>query len=345
MKTQPLVHYIRLFLTHYLPNERGMRENTLLAYKDTLKLFMRYLDSNRKLKIDRLECDAIDVETIRAFLNYIEKERHCSANTRNARLAALKTFFYYLGSQCPECLNLSHQIGLIRLKKSPHKCVDYLEADELKAILNSVDAQSRHGLRDKALLLFMYNTGARVQEIVDLEIDHIRYDAASQVTLTGKGNKQRCCPLWPETLDAITNYTSVRTPKNKDEQHLFLNANGVKITRFGIRYIVKSYTSKSINQSPSLKKKNVSPHTFRHTTAMHLLQAGNELNMVRLWLGHVSLNTTHMYIEIDMQMKRDILLTTNPPNTNVERKIWQQPKILQWLDQLSCGDALCEAPL
>ena len=344
MKTQPLVYYIRLFLTRYLCNERGLSENTLLAYKDTLKLFLRYLDSKRKCKIDHLACGAIDVDTIRTFLDYIEEERHCGANTRNARLAALKTFFYYLGSQCPECLDLSHRISLIRLKKTPHKCVAYLETDELKAILNSVDVQSRNGLRDKALLLFMYNTGARVQEIVDLEIDHIRFDAASQVTLTGKGKKQRCCPLWPDTLDAITNYIAARVPINKNEQHLFLNSNGVKITRFGIRYIVKSYTSKSINQSPSLKRKNVSPHTFRHTTAMHLLQAGNELNMVRLWLGHVSLNTTHMYIEIDMQMKREILQTTNPPRSRLKQRIWQQPKILQWLDQLSCGTGLCEVP-
>jgi len=341
MKPQPMVHYIRLFLTQYLPNERGVSENTLLAYKDALKLFMRYLDANRKLKIDDLACDSIDADTLRAFLDYLENKRHCSVNTRNARLAALKTFFYFLGSQCPECLDLSHHISLIRLKKTPHQCVDYLEADELSAILNSVDVQSRHGLRDKALLLFMYNTGARVQEVVNLKIDHIRFDAASQVMLTGKGNKQRCCQLWPDTLDAITDYLAVRVPKNKDQQHLFLNTRGMSITRLGIRYIVKSYTAKSITHCPSLEKKNVSPHTFRHTTAMHLLQAGNELNMVRLWLGHVSLNTTHMYIEINMQMKKDILQRTHPPTMKLKQKKWRQPKILQWLDELPSGPSLC----
>lgn len=341
MKTPALTHYIRLFLSDYLPNERGLSDNTLLAYKDTLKLLLRYLDTHLKLKIDQLDCLAIDAQRIRAFLDYLEKVRHCSANTRNARLAALKSFFYFLGGQQPQCLDISHQIGLIAQKKTPHKSVDYLEAEELKAILDSVDVHTRNGLRDKALLLFMYNTGARVQEIADLKIDHVRFDAASQVMLSGKGNKQRMCPLWPETLAALADYLALRTPNDNDDQHLFLNARGVKITRFGIRYIVRSYTAKSISQCPALEKKKVSPHTFRHTTAMHLLQAGNELNMIRLWLGHASLNTTHMYIEINMQMKREILKTNKPPKLKSKHNSWQQPKILQWLDELCRGSTLC----
>jgi integrase/recombinase XerD len=343
MKTPALTHYIRLFLTDYLPNERGLSDNTLLAYKDTLKLLLRYLDTQLKRKIDQLDCQAIDAQSIRAFLDYLEKQRRCSANTRNARLAALKSFFYFLGRQRPECLDISHQVSLIALKKTPHKTVDYLEAEELHAILDAVDGHSRNGLRDKALLLFMYNTGARVQEIADVKIEHVRFDAASQVLLTGKGHKQRLCPLWPETLVALEDYLAVRAPNNSDEQHLFLNARGEKITRFGIRYIVRAYTAKSIPRYPALEKKNVSPHTFRHTTAMHLLQAGNELNMVRLWLGHASLNTTHMYIEINMQMKRQILNTTKPPNLKPKHYSWQQPKILQWLDELCRGDTLCGA--
>jgi integrase/recombinase XerD len=341
MKTLPLAHYIRLFLTDYLPNERGLSDNTLLAYRDTLKLLLRYLDTQLERKIDQLDCQAIDAQSIRAFLDYLEKQRRCSANTRNARLAALKSFFYFLGRQRPECLDISHQVSLIALKKTPHKTVDYLEAEELNAILGSVDGHSRTGLRDKALLLFMYNTGARAQEIADLKIEHVRFDAASQVLLTGKGHKQRLCPLWPETLGALEDYLTVRTPNNSNEQHLFLNARGVKITRFGIRYIVRAYTAKSIPQCPALEKKNITPHTFRHTTAMHLLQAGNELNMVRLWLGHACLNTTHMYIEINMQMKRQILNTTKAPNLKSKHYSWQQPKILQWLDELCRGSTLC----
>jgi integrase/recombinase XerD len=342
MKTPALTHYIRLFLTDYLPNERGLSDNTLLAYKDALKLLLRYLDTQLKRKIDQLDCQAINAQTIRTFLDYLEKQRHCSANTRNARLAALKSFFYFLGRQRPECLDISHQVSLIALKKTPHKSVDYLEAEELNAILDSVDVHSRNGLRDKALLLFMYNTGARAQEIADLKTEHVRFDAAAQVRLTGKGNKQRLCPLWPETLAALEDYLALRTSNNSDEPQMFLNDRGAKITRFGIRYIVRAYTVKSIPQCPALEKKTVSPHTFRHTTAMHLLQAGNELNMVRLWLGHASLNTTHMYIEINMQMKREILNTTKPPTLKSKQNSWQQPKILQWLDELCRGSTLCE---
>jgi len=220
--------------------------------------------------------------------------------------------------------------------------VDYLDPDELKAIMDSIDVASRNGIRDKALLLLMHNTGARVQEIVDIKLDDLRLDAASQIKLTGKGKKQRVCPLWEDTIEAVKAYISVRKPKQQDVNHLFLNDRGESITRFGIRYIIKKYTDKAVKHQPSLKQKKVSPHTLRHTTAMHLLQAGNELNVVRLWLGHASLNTTHMYVEINMEMKKEILSKTQPPKLKQEIKKWQRPKILEWLDELCEQVELCE---
>jgi site-specific recombinase XerD len=337
-----LSHYIRLFLIQFLSNERGLSENTILAYRDALKLLLQYCAHYLKIKIDQLPCDQIDDEIVRNFLDYLEQERNCTASTRNARLAALKTFFHYLGLEIPQCLDNSRRISAIAPKKTLHKMVDYLDPDEVKAIMDSIDAASRNGIRDKALLMLMHNTGARVQEIVDLKLDDLRLDAASQIKLTGKGKKQRVCPLWEETIDAVKAYISVRKPKQQDDNHLFLNDRGESITRFGIRYIIKKYTDKAIKKLPSLKQKQVSPHTFRHTTAMHLLQAGNELNVVGLWLGHANLNTTHMYVEINMEMKKEILSKTQPPKLKQEAKKWRSSKILEWLDDLCEQVELCE---
>jgi len=339
---QYLSYYIRLFIIQFLSNEKGLSENTILAYRDALKLLLKYCADYLKIKIDKLPCDQIDDKIVRKFLDYLEQKRGCTPNTRNARLAALKTFFYYLGREVPQCLDNTHRINHIPLKKIPHKTIDYLDPDELKAIIDSIDACSRNGIRDKALLMLMYNTGARVQEIVHIKLDDLRLDAASQVKLTGKGKKERVCPIWEDTIEAIKAYISVRNPKQADEKHLFLNDRGESITRFGIRYIIKKYTLKAIEKQPSLQSKKISPHTFRHTTAMHLLQAGNELNVVKLWLGHVSLNTTHKYTEINMEMKKEILSKIQPPNLKQQKKKWQSPKILQWLDELCREVELCE---
>ncbi len=329
-----LSYYIRLFLIQFLPNEKGVSENTILAYRDALKLLLKYCADNLKLKVDTLSFDQIDAEIVRKFLDYLEQVRGCTPNTRNARLAALKTFFSYLGREIPEFLDKSREINSIYKKKTPHKTVDYLDTDELKAILESIDIKSRNGYRDKALLLLMHNTGARVQEVVDIKLDDLRLDAARQVKLTGKGKKERIVPLWENTIEAIEAYVSKRKPMQKDEEKLFLNDKGTNITRFGIRYIIKKYTEKAIIAQPSLKQKKVSPHTFRHTTAMHLLQAGNDLNLVRLWLGHSDLNTTHMYIEINIEMKKEILLKAQPIKLKPEVKRWKSQKILDWLDKL-----------
>ena len=232
-----LSHYIRLFLIQFLPNVRGLSENTILASRDALKLLLKYCAYYLKIKIEKLPCDQIDDEIVRNFLDYLEQERGCMPDTRNARLAALKTFFYYLGYEVPECLDKSQRINAIPQKKTAHKTIDYLDPDELKAIIDSIDAASRNGIRDKALLLLMHNTGARVQEIVDIKLNDLRLDAASQIKLTGKGKRQRVCPLWEDTIKAVKACISVRKPKQEGEDHLFLNDKGESITRFGIRYI------------------------------------------------------------------------------------------------------------
>jgi site-specific recombinase XerD len=216
--------------------------------------------------------------------------------------------------------------------------VEYLEDQEIGALLKHVDQSSRNGARDYALLLFLYNTGARVQEVADLEVGDLRLDAPFQVELTGKGRKKRVCPLWPETVAAIRNCLEYRGPDTERIPSVFLNANGHPITRFGIRYIVRRYAAMAAHACPSLKSKKTSPHSVRHTTAMHLLQSGNDLSVVKAWLGHAHLDTTHAYIEIDMKMKRKALEASQPPGVAISKKKrprWLQPGILQWLDDLS----------
>ena len=210
----------------------------------------------------------------------------------------------------------------------------------MQALLNAVDLHSRTGVRDKTLLLLLYNTGARVSEIVQLKLPDLRLDGVAQVKLLGKGKKYRSCPLWPETLEALRDYLNQRTAKDPTAQQIFLNANGSPVTRFGVRYIISQYAAKAQSQCPSLAAKTVTPHTLRHTTAMHLLRAGNDINMVSYWLGHADINTTHIYVEIDMEMKQRMLQKTEAPTVK-KPPPWQKPDILQWLNALAKAPQLC----
>lgn len=256
---------------------------------------------------------------ILAFLNHVENSRGNSTNTRNARLAGIRTFFGFVGGQEPPLLESCRKIRSIPVKRVEHKTVEYLEAHEMQAIFDSVDIQSRTGIRDKALLFILYNTGARVQEIVGLSIGDLRLNPPGQVTLLGKGRKQRACPLWPETVNALKNYLENRHLKDTSNELVFLNAKGTPVTRFGIGYIITKHAEKASMRCPTLAKKTVGPHTFRHSTAMHLIQSGNDINMVKLWLGHADINTTHIYVEIDMEMKQKILNTMRPPQSEKKR--------------------------
>ncbi len=334
--------FMNAFFNQYLAIQKGLSSNTIFAYRDALKLLFLFAADRYKKAVDKLNIEDLDDGLILAFLEHLETERKCSAKTRNARLAAICTFFNFIGREEPSLLELARKVRSIPQKRTEHKQVDYLDEVEMKALLDSVEPDSRTGSRDKALLLLLYNTGARVSEIVDLKISDLRLDSSGQVKLLGKEKKQRACPLWPETVELIKNYIENRNGKDQKNEHLFLNANGSPITRFGIRYIVKKYAKSATNRTPSIKCKKVGPHTFRHSTAMHLIRSGNDINVVCDWLGHASINTTHMYVEIDMEMKRRMLQSIEAPQVNTKPTKWQNPGILKWLDDLSKGEKLCE---
>ena len=264
--------------------QRGLSPNTILAYRDCLKLFLRFVSEQVGRPVDKLILEEFDKNLVTAFLDHLETNRGNSTQTRNIRLAALRAFFRYVAAQEPMLLAPCQRICEIPNKRTPHKTIDYLEDKEMSALLESVDPNSRNGRRDYALVLFLYNAGARVQEVVDLTIADLRLQTPYQVKLTGKGRKERLCPLWPETVTALQDYLNDRQP-DAPEVPVFLNANGKPITRFGIRYIVRQYAAKAANLCPSMEFKKVGPHTVRHTTATHLLQSENDISVVKDWLG------------------------------------------------------------
>jgi site-specific recombinase XerD len=338
--THIIAKFIKRFFSHYLPVQKGLAVNTILAYRDAIKLLLCYASDTLNKSVEELCVEDIDESLVLDFLEHVENTRGCSARTRNARLAAIRALFGFIAREQPCLLLHCQSIRTIPLKRTQHKTVDYLEEQEMQALLNALDLSSRTGIRDKALLLLLYNTGARVSEIVELKVADLRLDGTAQVKLLGKGKKYRSCPLWPETLEALHDYLKRRTAKNPAAQQLFLNANGSPVTRFGVRHIIGKYASAAKSQCPSIAAKAVNPHTIRHTTAMHLLRAGNDVNMVSYWLGHADINTTHIYVEIDMEMKRRMLEKVEAPT--VKKPLpWQKPGVLQWLQALSKMPQLC----
>jgi len=247
-------------------------------------------------------------DRVREFLREIEDTRRCSTATRNQRLAALHAFARFVGERSPEHLEWAAQIRSIPFKKCGRTPVTYLEKPEMDALLASPDQETAQGRRDHALLLFLYNTGARADEaaqttIADLQLGHVTGSGYAAVKLRGKGNKMRHCPLWPQTATALTALVAGRP----ETERVFLNRRGQPTTRFGIHTLVERHVGKARAHVPSLVAKRVSPHSIRHTTATHLLQAGVDINTIRAWLGHVSLTTTNIYAEVDLEMKAKAL--------------------------------------
>jgi len=340
--THSLANFIKRFLSHYLPVQKGLSVNTIAAYRDAIKLLLCYAADTVRTPLDKFAAEDITEKIVLGFLDYVQERRSCSATTRNARLAAIHSLFAFIAREQPELLAQCQRIRAIPLKRTEHTTVDYLDEKEMQAMLDSIQSHSRTAIRDQALLLLLYNTGARVSEIVELKLCDLRLEGTPQVELLGKGRKHRACPLWPETVSALRAYLNKRTLKQPATEPLFLNANGVPITRFGIRHITAKNAAAAQHRCPSIKAKTVSPHTIRHTTAMHLLRSGNDVNMVSYWLGHVDINTTHIYLEIDMEMKRKMLEKTDAPAIT-NKAAWHKPDVLQWLNALGKAPELCAA--
>jgi len=332
---------LKKYFSHYLPVQKGLSINTVLAYRDAVKLLLRHTADTLKQSVDQLDVEQITEPVVLDFLDSIEKDG-CKASTRNARLAAIRGLFAFIAREEPVLTEQCQLVRSIPLKHTEYRTVEYLEENEMKAVLDAVDINSRTGIRDKALLLLLYNTGARASEVTGIRICDLRFASTPQVKLHGKGRKDRSIPLWSETVDALQSYITQRKPCGQKTDILFLNANGAPLTRFGLRHITRKYGAKAQAANKNMDQKPVNPHRIRHTTAMHLLHANNDINMISYWLGHADINTTHIYVEIDMEVKRRMLETIPPPDVKKVRP-WKKPSVLKWLDSLTKQPELCAA--
>lgn len=299
--------WIKRFLMEYLISIRNLSKNTQLSYRDTFRLLLPFASNRGKVSIDKLMVEDITPEIIKMFLTELETDRKCSLSTRNQRLSAVHAFAKFVGLNSPEHVEWCRQINMIPFKKAKKTLVTYLEKSEMDALLDAPNSKSEQGMRDHALLLFLYNTGARADEAAQLMIKDLSIKSSmntlSTVLIKGKGNKPRRCPLWEQTQKEL----SILIAERAASEYVFLNRLKQPITRFGIHNMVKRYVELVAGENPSIRKKKVSPHTIRHTTATHLLQSGVDINTIRAWLGHVSINTTNIYAEVDLNMKAKAL--------------------------------------
>jgi len=319
--------WVRRFLLEYLVKERNLSINTRASYRDMLVLLLPYAATQTRKSVDRLKVIDLSPELIKNFLTHLEQNRNCSATTRNQRLGALHALARFIGQNSPEHVDWCAKIRLIPFKRTFQPGITYLDKPEMDALLAAPDRRTLLGQRDYILLLFLYNSGVRATEAANLRIADIDWHSKS-VRIIGKGNKQRTCPLWPITMEQLQRIAVQREP----EQRLFLNRNGQPITRFGIHTLVERHTLKASRKVPSLRTKRVSPHVIRHTTATHLLRAGVDINTIRAWLGHVSLNTTNIYAETDLETKARALATCAPVTKDTRTKPWRnQPDLMDFL--------------
>ena len=332
MKKTDFTKALTAYFSTYLPLTCGVSPNTCNSYRDAFKLLLLYFQEEKGVPANSIELRTLNRNLVSDFLDWLEAQRKVSVTTRNQRLAAMKAFAHYVQYRNPEYLENCTDIITMRPKKHEKPVIPFLTEDELKALLAQPDPSTRHGLRDPTLLSLLYDSGARVQEITDLQLKDIRLTNPAMVTLTGKGRKARQVPLMKETCTLLDTY--IRNFDLNSEPltaPLFFNKKGEALSRYGITYILKKYVSKAELDGSARK---ISPHGLRHTKAMHLLRAGVNMIYIRDFLGHVDISTTEVHARIDAEMKRKVFEEKVPnftPNTTMP---WEEDKdLLQWLTQ------------
>lgn len=335
MTTRTLTALIQSFFAVALP-QRGFSAQTILSYRDAVKLLLGFASDSTGRPVVRLEFGDLDDALVAAFLDHLETDRGNQIATRNNRLAALRSFFTFVAAEEPVLAEQCRRVCTLPLKRAPIRSLPYLEHEEIQAILAAPDLATASGRRDHALLLFLYNTGARVQELIGVRGADLQLVKPRQVLLRGKRNKERICPLWKTTADAVADLLEEASIAAATRQEVFRSGRNEPLSRFGVDYILKKHAAVAAEAVPTLARKRVSPHTIRHTTAVHLLNAGVDINVIRAWLGHVDLRTTNIYAEIDLSTKRKAIETCAPPARKGRGAAasWKKPDILAWLDRL-----------
>jgi site-specific recombinase XerD len=331
--TPPLGAILQSFFVDHLVVVKGLRPASVRSYRDTVRLLLIFVAADKGGPITRLVLEDLNFERTVAFLRHLETDRQNHTRTRNQRLAAIHTLFDYIATREPEMLGVAQRVAAIPMKRTSPAETHFLERDEVEQLFAELPAQGRLALRDHALLLFLYNTGARAQEVAEVRVEHIDLGERPLVRLHGKGDKWRTCPLWHQTAALLRSLLEAELA-NAPQAPVF-SANGQALTRFGIYKVVRRHGSRL--DDPRTERR-VSPHLFRHTAAVHLLEAGVEVNVIRAWLGHADLSTTNRYAEINTRAKQAALRATELPSTSAASRtppIWRSDQtLLNWLASL-----------
>ena len=306
-----LAAHLSTFLREYLPRDRAASTHTCETYAYSLMLLMRFAAERLSLRPSQIDLVQLDAQLVLEFLAYVEEQRGNTARTRNARLAAIKSFFRYLEYRAPHCIEQVRQIHGIPMKKTDEALVAYLNRDEMQALLDAPDTSTSLGLRDRAMLHVAYACGLRVAELVSLRLEQFDDRVPPSIRVIGKGRRERVLPLWKETAAALNAWLRVRPTDGTTE--MFLNASGRAMTRAGFEYILDKHARVAAEKLPSIAKKRVTPHVLRHSCAMHVLQATGDVRKVSLWLGHASIQSTEIYLRADPTEKLDALAMGVPP--------------------------------
>jgi len=328
-----LAALLHAFFHDWMGKQKNLSHHTVCSYRDTWKLFLRFVSERRRREIAELSLADLQAAEVLMFLEHLEKDRKVSVGTRNCRLAAIRSFFAFVAHREPLAIAQCAEIAHIPVKKRSRPAMCYMDAEEISAILREPDRSSLEGQRDHALLAFLYNTGARIQEALDVCPRAIRFESPAQVELLGKGRKSRICPLWPETTEVLKALLK-RQPRPETEP-IFVNRYGQPLGAAGVRFKLKQYVRAAARHVPSLATKRITPHIWRHSVGVQLVAAGVDVTVIRNWLGHVRLDTTNQYARANLETKRKALEQVDPTTRPGRPPRWKRnPELLTWLDSL-----------
>ena len=336
MKPTNFAKYLTQFFSTYLPTQKNVSRNTVCSYRDTFKLLIGYCQEVKAIPVERLTLELLSKQWLTDFLEWLETGRKCSISTRNQRLAAIHSFFRYIQAEEPAGIFHFQKIAAIPIKKAKKIVVEYLSPDAVKILLEQPDRHTSKGRRDLTLLSVLYDSGARVQELIDIKVYDVVIQESAVITLTGKGNKTRRVPIMKNTATLLQNYLLENQLDKpwRNENPLFTNSQHRKLTKEGVAYIVSKYVTSARRMSTFIPQK-VKVHTFRHSKAMHLLQAGVNLIYIRDFLGHVDLKTTEIYAKADTETKRKAIENLYPDLIDSNLPDWSKDQaLLSWLSEL-----------
>ena len=321
------------FFHEWLVELRNVSPSTVVAYRDAWRLFLRFIAKRQQRQVAALRLEHLTEPEVLAFLQHIERERRDCIITRNCRLAAIRSFFSFVAEHEPLAAKQCAEVLRVPFKRTIRRAICYLEPEEVSAILSQPDRASVGGQRDHALLTLLYNTGARIQEALGLRPQDIHLNSPAHVRLMGKGRKERISPIWPETANLLAAFLQ-RHPRPPEEP-LFINRYGEPLTASGFRFQLRKYVNAAARQVPTLSRKRITPHVFRHTTVGRLLAAGVDVAIVQSWLGHAHLDTTYRYAQANLETQRKALEQADPKLCNGKPSRWKRDAdLLAWLDSL-----------